>query len=93
MTAPASVASISLRLRRTYRGRCWAYNGKRERFLRVRCRKGSFFRVAPTGDSFSYLLPSRLRPGRYVLDISATDAAGDHTALVRGTSRIVFYVA
>jgi hypothetical protein len=93
VTAPASVASISLRLRRTYRGRCWAYDGKRERFLRVRCRKGSFFRVAPTGDSFSYLLPSRLQPGRYVLDIKATDAAGNHTALVRGTSRIVFYVA
>jgi hypothetical protein len=93
VTAPSAVASISLRLRRTYRGRCWAYDGKRERFLRVRCRKGSFFRVAPTGDSFSYLLPARLQPGRYVLDIKATDAAGNHTTLVRGTSRIVFYVA
>jgi hypothetical protein len=93
VTAPASVTSISLRLRRTYRGRCWSYNGKRERFLRVRCRQGSFFKIAPAGDSFSYLLPSRLAPGRYVLDIRATDAAGDQTALVRGKSRIVFYVA
>ena len=93
VSAPTSVASIQLRLRRTYRGRCWAYDGKRERFGRVRCREGSFFRIAPAGDSFSYLLPSRLPPGRYVLDIEATDAAGDHTALVRGTSRIVFYVA
>jgi hypothetical protein len=93
VTAPSAVASISLRLRRTYRDRCWAYDGKRERFLRVRCRRGSFFRVAPTGASFSYLLPSRLQPGRYVLDIEATDAAGNHTTLVRGTSRIVFYVA
>jgi hypothetical protein len=93
VTAPSAVASISLRLRRTYRGRCWSYDGKRERFLRVRCRRGSFFRVAPTGDSFSYLLPSRLQPGRYVLDVEATDAAGNHTTLVRGTSRIVFYVA
>ncbi|MFI5036997.1 MAG: hypothetical protein ACHP93_00785 [Solirubrobacterales bacterium] len=93
VTADTSVASISLRLRRTYRGRCWTYDGKRERFLRVRCRQGSFFRVAPAGDSFSYLLPSRLPAGRYVLDIRATDAAGDHTALLRGTSRIVFYVA
>ncbi len=93
VTAHASVTSISLRLRRTYRGRCWTYDGKRERFLPVRCRQGSFFRVAPAGDSFSYLLPSRLPAGRYVLDIRATDAAGNHTALLRGTSRIVFYVA
>jgi hypothetical protein len=93
VTARTSVASISLRLRRTYRGRCWAYNGKRERFLRVRCRQGSFFRIASAGASFSYLLPSRLPPGRYVLDIRATDVAGDQTALVRGKSRFVFYVA
>jgi hypothetical protein len=93
VTGPSNVTSISLRLRRTYRGRCWAYDGKRERFRRVRCRRGSFFRVARAGGSFSYLLPARLQPGRYVLDIEATDAAGNHTALVRGTSRIVFYVA
>jgi hypothetical protein len=93
VTAPSTVTSISLRLRRTYRSRCWAYDGRRERFLRVRCRRGGFFRVAPAGGSFSYLLPARLQPGRYVLDMKATDAAGNHTALVRGTSRIVFYVA
>jgi hypothetical protein len=93
VVAHASVTSISLRLRRTYRGRCWAYDGKRERFLRVRCRRGGYFRITSAGNSFSYLLPSRLLPGRYVLDISATDAAGNHTMLVRGTSRIVFYVA
>ena len=90
--AGASVTSISLRLRRTYRGRCWAYDGARERLLRVRCRQGSFFQIASGGDSFSYLLPSRLPPGRYVLDVEATDAAGNHTTLARGTSRIVFYV-
>jgi hypothetical protein len=93
VVAHAAVTSISLRLRRTYRGRCWAYDGKRERFVRVRCRRGGYFRINSAGDSFSYLLPSRLLPGRYVLDISAADAAGNHTTLVRGTSRIVFYVA
>jgi hypothetical protein len=93
VTAASAVTSISLRLRRTYRGRCWAYDGKRERFLRVRCRQGSFFRVATTGDSFSYLLPARLPAGRYVLDIRASDAAGAQTTLARGTSRIVFYVS
>jgi hypothetical protein len=93
VTARAPVTSISLRLRRTYKGRCWAYNGSRERLRHVRCGQGSsFFRIASGGDSFSYLLPSRLPPGRYVLDIAATDSAGNHAPLDRGSSRIVFYV-
>jgi hypothetical protein len=92
VSAHASVTSISLRLRRSYRGRCWAYNGSRERFGRVRCGQGSFFQIASGGDSFSYLLPSRLPPGRYVLDITATDSAGNKAPLDRGSSRIVFYV-
>jgi len=91
--AHAAVTSISLRLRRTYRGRCWAYSGAGERLVGVRCRQGSFFQIASGGVSFSYLLPSRLPPGRYVLDVRATDATGNQTTLARGTSRIVFYVA
>ncbi|HTB70279.1 MAG TPA: carboxypeptidase-like regulatory domain-containing protein [Solirubrobacteraceae bacterium] len=85
------VTSISLRLRRRYRGRCYAYDGAIERFVRVRCGAGSFFRVSSTA-SFSYLLPSSLAPGRYVLDLQATDAAGNSTSLARGSSRVVFYV-
>ncbi len=92
VSAHASVTSISLRLRRSYRGGCWAYNGSRERFEHVRCGQGSFFQVASGGDSFSYLLPSRLPRGRYVLDIAASDSAGDRAPLDRGSSRIVFYV-
>jgi hypothetical protein len=87
-----SVTSISLRLRRSYHGRCWAYDGSRARLQRAACGHGSFFKIASGGDSFSYLLPSRLPPGRYVLDIEATDSAGSRTALDRGSSRIVFYV-
>jgi hypothetical protein len=92
VSSRASVTSISLRLRRTYHGRCWAYSGTGARLDHVRCREGSYFKVASGGDSFSYLLPSRLPPGRYVLDIRATDSAGNHTALARGSSRVVFYV-
>lgn len=87
-----AVTSLSLRLRRTYRGRCYAYSGSRERFASAHCRQGSFFKV-PAESSFSYLLPESLPPGRYVLDVEATDAAGNRTTLLRGTSRIVFYVA
>jgi hypothetical protein len=89
--AHTSVASVSLRLRRSYKGRCYAYNGVSTRFVKARCGQGSFVKVS-TAASFSYLLPSALAPGRYVLDIEATDVAGNSTALARGTSRIVFYV-
>jgi hypothetical protein len=85
------VASVELKLRRSYRGRCFAYDGVSERFKRARCGEGSFFSVGST-PSFSYLLPAALAPGRYVLDVQATDAAGNRTTLARGTSRIVFYV-
>jgi hypothetical protein len=86
-----SVASVALRLRRSHRGRCFAYDGVAERFKRARCGTGRFFAVGPT-PSFSYLLPAALPAGRYVLDVQATDAAGNRTTLARGTSRIVFYV-
>jgi len=89
--AHTAVASVSLELRRSYKGRCYAFNGVSTRFVRARCGQGSFFKVSNNG-VFSYLLPSALAPGRYVLDIEATDAAGNHTTLARGTSRIVFYV-
>jgi hypothetical protein len=89
--AHTTVASVSLKLRREYRGRCYAYDGTREEFGRARCGTGSYFKVS-TGPSFSYLLPSALAPGRYVLDIEATDAAGNRTSLARGTTRTVFYV-
>jgi hypothetical protein len=89
--AHATVSSVSIRLRRSYRGRCHAYDGIRERFLTARCGHGSFFRIS-TEPSFTYLLPSALPAGRYVLDIEAVDSAGNHATLARGTSRIVFYV-
>ena len=89
--AHTTVSSISLTLRRDYRGRCYAFNGISTRFVRAHCGAGSPFKVSNNG-LFSYLLPSALAPGRYVLDIEATDAAGNRTALARGTSRIVFYV-
>ena len=89
--AHSAVSSISLQLRRRYKGRCFAYNGTRERFVAARCGQGSYFKVS-TSASYSYLLPAALPPGRYVLDIRATDASGNHTTLARGSSRIVFYV-
>jgi hypothetical protein len=89
--AHTTVTSVSLTLRREYRGRCYAYDGVSTRFMRAHCGTGNPFKVSTSG-VFSYLLPESLPPGRYVLDIAATDAAGNYTTLARGTSRIVFYV-
>jgi hypothetical protein len=89
--AHTAVSSTSLELRRQYKGRCYSYNGVTTRFARARCGEGGFFKVSSDG-LFSYLLPTALPPGRYVLDIEATDAAGNRTTLARGTTRIVFYV-
>jgi hypothetical protein len=89
--AHTTVTATSVELRREYKGRCYAYDGVTTQFARVRCGEGSFFKVSDNG-TFSYLLPASLQPGRYVLDIEATDAAGNRTALARGTTRIVFYV-
>jgi hypothetical protein len=89
--AHATVSSVSLTLRREYRGRCYAFDGISTRFVRARCGTGSSFKVASNG-TFSYLLPEILPPGRYVLDVEATDTAGNRTTLARGSSRIVFYV-
>jgi len=89
--AHTAVTSVSVALRRRQGARCFAYSGVRALFTRARCGTAPFFRVS-RAPSFSYLLPAALAPGRYVLDIEATDAAGNHTSLARGTSRIVFYV-
>ncbi len=87
----SAISSISIELHRRYEGRCWEYDGVKERFVRARCGHGKFFKVSNNG-VFSYLLPSALGPGRYVFDVEASDVAGDRTKLARGRSRIVFYV-
>jgi hypothetical protein len=87
----AVVSGVSLELRRRDNGRCSAYDGLKERFMPARCGHGNFFKVSSAG-VFSYLLPAALGPGRYVLDLEASDAAGERTTLARGSTRFVFYV-
>jgi hypothetical protein len=86
-----TVTSVSLELRRRYRGRCYSYDATAERFRAAHCGSGRQFKVSANG-VYSYLLPAALEPGRYVLDVHAVDDAGNRTTLARGTSRIVFYV-
>ena len=91
VSAHVPVVSVSVALRRSFRNRCSAYSGVRERFVPARCGTAPFFAVSSSA-SFSYLLPAALGPGRYVVDVQAVDAAGNRTTLARGTSRIVFFV-
>jgi hypothetical protein len=98
VTAHDTIKNVALRLTRTVRTksaarRCSYYDGTTERFHTMRCgaAHGRFFSVG-TAAKFSYLLPFSLPRGRYVLDVAATDAAGNRAPLARGSSRVVFEV-
>jgi hypothetical protein len=87
---------VSLRLTRTAaHRRCSTFDATSERLMRMaRCGagRGRLFR-ANAGEKWSYLLPTRLPAGRYVLDVRATDRAGNtDTLLQRTRTRVVFTV-
>jgi hypothetical protein len=88
---PSGVLAVKLRLTRRLGGRCWYFSGRRETLRRTRCGRAFFFRTGETADA-RYLLPARLGPGRYVLDLAAVDRAGNRDALLRGRTRVVFTV-
>jgi hypothetical protein len=91
---PGGLRSLRLRLTRNDGGRCSTYDSGRERFVRIRrcsASAGRSFAIG-TAPDFSYLLPSRLGSGRYVLDVFAVDAVGNRGLLTRGQSRVVFHV-
>jgi hypothetical protein len=78
------IAQVFMRLRATDGGnltaasRCHWFSGKRGVFTHrtVACARARFFRVG-TNAKFSYLLPSRLGRGRYVLDVKVLDRASN----------------
>jgi hypothetical protein len=88
---PSGLRAVKLSLTRSHRGRCQLYSPSRERFRPSRCGRRVNFRIGDRQD-WSYLLPARLGPGRYVLDVVAVDKAGNRDALARGRSRVVFFV-
>jgi hypothetical protein len=87
----SDAAVVKLRLTKRLGKRCWYFSGRSERFVGTRCGRGAYFKIGDRAD-WSYLLPSRLTRGRYVLDAIAIDAAGNRTPLARGTTRVVFTV-
>jgi hypothetical protein len=87
------VTEVKLALRRHVRGSCRWWSGRRERFVGSNCHKKFFFAIGDKA-SWSYLLPRRLGPGRYVLDVKALDEKGNRAErFVRGANRIVFHVS
>ena len=91
---PSGLRTVKLRLTRDDGGRCSAYSGSKERFVARRCgaRHGWWFTIGDKPD-WSYLLPSRLPRGRYVLDVNAIDKAFNRDdKRRRGENRVVFRV-
>ncbi len=92
-TDDVGVTKVKLALRRHQHGRsCRWWSATSERFAGRGCAKKVFFGI-DAGGKWSYLLPRRLPPGRYVLDVKAFDRARNHDErFVRGANRVVFYV-
>jgi hypothetical protein len=92
----SGIADVRLRLTRNDRGACSTYDAKTEKFKAIKkcgATHGTWFSTG-ANPAFSYLLPSKLGRGRYVLDVQVVDKAGNKTLqLARGTSRVVFTVA
>jgi hypothetical protein len=93
---PAGFVAVKMRLTRD-NGSCQYFSGTTRRFManrghRCGAQNGYWFKV---GDSASahYTLPSRLGPGRYVLDVNAIDKAFNRDdQRVRTRNRVVFRV-
>jgi hypothetical protein len=92
---PSGLAPVRLRLTRTQGRRCTTFDGKTERLVRMkRCGagRGRWF-AAGDREDWSYLLPTKLPAGRYVLDVRAADQKGNaDTRLQRTRNRVVFTV-
>jgi len=72
----AGVHAVRFRLRRAVGRRCWFYRATVERFRRGTCRASWFLYRVGDRPRWSYLLPSRLAPGRYVLHVRVMDRWG-----------------
>lgn len=86
-----TLKQVRISIQRRNGKRCTVFSGTKEAFVRARCGVRHFFSVG-AADSFSYLLPAALLPGRYVYDIEAINGSGKPTKLVPGVSHVVFYV-
>jgi hypothetical protein len=73
---PAGLHLVRFRLRRAAGGRCTFYSAVVERFRPGRCAAPNFFYRLGDRPTWEYLLPARLAPGSYVLDVRVMDRWG-----------------
>jgi hypothetical protein len=73
---PSGIKSVRLSILRKKGGKCWAFDGDSEQFKRHRCGGSRSFRIGDRAE-WSYLLPERLRRGRYTIRVVAIDNAGN----------------
>lgn len=90
----SGLADVELSLKRTApNGRCSYLDPKAGTFRAISCHGKTIPSVSlGAAANWQYLLPSALKPGKYTLDVIASDGAGRHTKLVTGTSAIDFTV-
>jgi hypothetical protein len=89
---PSGLGSVQVRFKRQQGRACAAFDGKQERFRKRSCKRNAAWFAIGDRQDWSYLLPARLRPGRYTLEVIAIDKLGNRSALVRGASKVVFRV-
>jgi hypothetical protein len=69
---PSGLRSVRLSIARRTGGRCTTFRGETERFKRHACPGQWYSRIGDRAD-WSYLLPHRLRKGRYTIGVLAVD--------------------
>ena len=83
----SGVRAVELSIVRRSAGRCAYWSAQAERFQGKRCNGTQPAFSVGTGPRWSYLLPSRLGPGRYYIRVTAVDDAGN-----RAGTRVVIRV-
>jgi hypothetical protein len=89
---PSGIKDVQVRLKRRQGKRCASYSSGKERFVKRSCKRNASYFSVGDRETWSYLLPARLRPGKYTLDARVIDNAGNVSALKRGRNRVVFHV-
>jgi hypothetical protein len=89
---PSGIKQVEIRFKRRRGAHCASYSAAKERWVSRSCKRNASWFGVGDRQAWSYLLPARLRAGRYTLDVRATDNAGNRSVLRRGRSRVVFRV-
>ncbi|MBO9532320.1 MAG: hypothetical protein J7513_05010 [Solirubrobacteraceae bacterium] len=93
---PSGIKDVKLRITRYFGSKCWTFDGESEKFtaLKGSCGtgKGKFFSVGNKA-GWSYLLPAKLKAGKYRIEAFAVDGKGNSDKVRRwNKNHVVFRV-